>query len=74
LLDGHGSWPELPCLQYINNPDHEWVVRIGVPYGTSYWKVAFLSAQNGSYKMALLTAKKVVSKKKGKGMLSKYTH
>jgi hypothetical protein len=37
LLDGHGSRLELPFLQYLNSPDHEWVVCIGVLYGTFYW-------------------------------------
>jgi hypothetical protein len=31
LLDGHGSRLELPFLQYVNSPNHEWVVCIGVP-------------------------------------------
>jgi hypothetical protein len=35
LLDGHGSHLEISFLQYINNPSHEWIVCIGVPYGTS---------------------------------------
>ncbi len=32
LLDRHGSQLELPFLQYVNGPDHEWIVCIGVPY------------------------------------------
>jgi hypothetical protein len=64
LLDGHGSRLELPFLHYINDPDHEWIVCIGVPYGTSYWQVADSSEQNGSYKMALSTEKKELVKKK----------
>ncbi len=64
LLDGHGSRLELPFLQYINNPLHNWIVCIGVPYGTSYWQVADSSEQNGSYKMALATAKKELVQKK----------
>jgi hypothetical protein len=64
LLDGHGSRFELPFLQYVNNPEHEWVVCIGVPYGTLYWQVADSSEQIGSYKMALTTAKKESVKKK----------
>jgi hypothetical protein len=58
LLDGHGSRLELPFLKYINEPQHNWIVCIGVPYGTSYWQVADSLEQNGSYKMALATAKK----------------
>jgi hypothetical protein len=64
LLDGHCSRLELPFLQYVNDPNHEWVVCIGVPYGTSYWQVADSSEQNGSYKMALSTAKKELVKQK----------
>ena len=57
LLDGHGSRLELPFLNYINCPNHEWVVCLGVPYGTSYWQVGDSSEQNGSYKMAIMKAK-----------------
>ena len=64
LLDGHGSRLELPFLQYINSPNHEWVVCIGVPYGTSYWQVGDSSEQNGSYKMALTKCKKELVMKK----------
>ena len=39
LVDGHGSRLEIPFLEYINEPDHEWVVCIGVPYGTDLWQV-----------------------------------
>ena len=35
LLDGHCSRFGLPFLQYISDPNHEWCVVIGVPYGTS---------------------------------------
>ena len=39
LLDGHGSRFGLPFLQYITDPEHEWCVVIGVPYGTALWQV-----------------------------------
>jgi len=66
LLDGHGSRFELPFLQYVNNPEHEWVVCIRVPCGTLYWQVADSLEQNGSYKMSLKTAQKeLVKKNKG---------
>ena len=74
LLDGHGSRLELPFLQYVNDPAHEWVVCISVPYGTSYWQVADSSEQNGSYKMALSTAKKELVQKKTKSLLQECTH
>jgi hypothetical protein len=64
LLDGHGSRLELPFLQYMNSPDHEWVVCIGVPYGTSYWQVGDSSEQNGSYKLALTNYKRELVMKK----------
>ena len=39
LLDGNRSRLEYTFLQYIYNPAHEWVVCIGVPYGTDVWQV-----------------------------------
>ena len=53
LVDGHGSRLEIPFLEYINEPDHEWVVCIGVPYGTDLWQVGDSKEQNGSYNMSL---------------------
>jgi hypothetical protein len=35
LQDGHNSRFKLPFLWYINNPNRNWVVCIGDPYGTS---------------------------------------
>jgi len=52
LVDAHGSRFDLNFLEYINNPETEWCVCIGVPYGTSLWQVGDSSQQNGSYKMA----------------------
>ena len=52
LLDGHGSQLELPFLQYVNMAACQWVMCIGVPYGTSYWQVGDTAELNGSYKMA----------------------
>ena len=37
LLDAHGSRMELKFLSYINSVGTEWVVCIGVPYGTGLW-------------------------------------
>ena len=31
ILDGHGSRFDLLFLEYINNPEHNWNVCIGVP-------------------------------------------
>jgi hypothetical protein len=75
LLDGHGSRLELPFLEYINDPLHEWLVCIGKPFllldghGTSYWQVGDSAEQNGSYKMALTTAKKELVLKKQRACL-----
>jgi len=66
LLDGHGSWLELPFLQYINNPATEWCVCLGVPYGTSYRQVGDSKQQNCSYKIALNKAKQELVSKKAK--------
>jgi len=70
LLDGHGSRLELPFLKYINDPLHEWVVCIGVPYGTSYWQVGDSAEQNGSYKMALAKSKRELVMKKQRSCIN----
>jgi hypothetical protein len=57
LLDGHGSRMMLPFLQYINNPQHEWVCCIGVPYATHIWQVGGASGLNGAFKINLAKAK-----------------
>ena len=57
LVDGLDSRFELPILSYINNPSHQWVVCIGVPYGTSYWQVGDSKEQNGSFNIAMTKAK-----------------
>ena len=57
LLDGHHSRMQLPFLEYINNACHEWMVCIGVPYGTHIWQVADSSQQNGIFKLELAKAK-----------------
>jgi hypothetical protein len=58
LLDGNGSRLELPFLQYVNDPNHQWIVCVGVPFGMSYWQVGDSLEQNGSYKMALTRSNK----------------
>ena len=69
LLDGHGSRFQESFLSYVINPRHEWVVCIGVPYGTALWQVGDSSEQNGSYKVALAQAKsELIAKKRGKSM------
>jgi hypothetical protein len=49
LLDGHGSPFELPFVEYMHG-DREWTVCIGVPYGTSLWRVGDSKQQNAQYK------------------------
>jgi hypothetical protein len=58
LLDGHQSRMQTPFLEYANNPDHRWVICLGVPYGTHIWQVADSSQMNGAFKMALTVAKR----------------
>jgi hypothetical protein len=58
LLDGHHSHLELPFLDYIHGPGHEWMTCIGVPYGTYFWQVTDAEEQNASFSIALDKAKK----------------
>ena len=39
IVDSHISRFELPFLQYICDKEYEWAIFIGVPYGTTLWKV-----------------------------------
>ena len=39
LLDGHGSRLQLQFLRYTNDPDHPWIVCLGLPNGTALWQV-----------------------------------
>jgi hypothetical protein len=70
LLDGHGSRLELPFLKYINNLLPEWVVCIGVPYGTLHWQVGNSAKHNGSYKMALAKSKRELVMKKQRSRIN----
>ena len=45
----------------MTNPDHPWMVCIGMPYGTSMWQVADSKQQNGSFKIAIGKAKQKLS-------------
>ena len=64
LLDGHGSRLEIPFLEYINHPDHKWVVCIGCPNGTSLWQVGDSAEQNGCFKMYCSEMKKKITKRR----------
>jgi hypothetical protein len=48
----------LPFLKYINNPEHEWVCCIRMPYETHVWQVGDVSALNRAFKIALAKAKR----------------
>ena len=40
LLDGHSSHVEMKFLTYMDDNEHEWVMRVGSPCGAILWKVA----------------------------------
>jgi hypothetical protein len=46
-------------LDFINDPNHPWVVCLGVPYGTHLWQVADATELNGCFKIALCNAKRI---------------
>ena len=58
LLDGHSSRFQVPFLNYINTPTHQWVVCIGLPNSTGHWQVGDLTEQNGCWKIYLSKAKR----------------
>jgi hypothetical protein len=62
LLDGHQSRMKLPFLEYVNNPEHKWMVCLGVPYGTHLWQVADAPELNGCFKINLWKAKRAYLK------------
>ena len=64
LVDGHGSWLELPFIEYINHPAHKWKVCLGLPYGTSFWQVGDSSERIGSYNMETYRYKDMLIKKR----------
>ena len=70
LLDGHGSRFELPFLEYINNPEHEWAVTIGVLYGTAIWQVGDSAEQNGNFNMLSVKAKRKIVDDKERLMIA----
>ena len=57
LIDGHKSRLEIPFLRYINTPKDNWIVCIGVPYGTALWQVGDSKEQNGSFNINMTKAK-----------------
>jgi hypothetical protein len=61
LLDGHHGRFEPTFLNCIYDSQHEWVVCIGVPYGTHIWQVADSLEMNGAFKLGVTKAKKPTS-------------
>ena len=54
----------MPFLSYINKPKDHWVVCFGLPYGTALWQVGDSKEQNGSFNIALNSAKDEVLERK----------
>ena len=73
LLDGHRSRLEYSFLEYVCNPDHEWVICIGVPYGTAVWQVGDSPEQNGSFNMASVVRKREIVNEQDKYMCDRPT-
>ena len=59
-------------MRYIKNPNHKWVVCIGVFYGTALWQVGDPKQQNGNYTLKLGEAKVNLMTKKKRSHLSFY--
>ena len=68
LLDGCRSRFGLPFLDYICAPKHEWVVCIGVPYGTAMWQIGDASEQNGMMNIASVRKKDIVKQNEAHGI------
>jgi hypothetical protein len=51
LCDGHGNCFEDPFLCYTLDGKRPWTCCIGVPYGTSMWRVGDSTKQNGTFKI-----------------------
>ena len=64
ILDGHGSRFDIEFLEYIDPKEHEWIVCIGVPYGTSLWQVGDSEQQNGKFNYEVRKCKKQLIKKR----------
>ena len=73
LLDRHRSRLEYSFLEYISNPNNEWVICIGVPYGAAVWQIGDSSEQNGSYNMASVVLKREIINAKDKYMCNSPT-
>ena len=59
LVDGHGSRFGLKFLEYVSDKSHEWMVCIGVPYGTAIWQIGDSKEQNDSFNIAM-TQEKII--------------
>ena len=69
LIDGHISRLNSGFLVYTNEPDTNWMVILGAPYGTDIWQYHDDTRQNGTFKSAFYDAKsKFVLKKRVNGL------
>ena len=48
---------QLPFLKYINEQEDNWIVCLGVPYGTDLWQVGDSKEQKGSFNISMIKAK-----------------
>ena len=55
LLDGHHSSFKQPFQDYVHNPEHEWRISIGVPYGTYLWYKGNSEAPIGLFSSITIT-------------------
>ena len=53
MVEGHDSRLHNDFLEYIKSEGRKCTVCIGVPSGTSYWKVGDSKDQNGTFKIIL---------------------
>ena len=60
LINRHGSRTEYEFIQYINDPDHIWVVLLSMPYSTAIWQVGDSSEQNGTFNIEMTKAKEAL--------------
>ena len=63
IIDGHTLRVD-NFFTYINEPLTKWAIALGAPYGTALWQLHDDKRQNGSFKFALVNAKKKMNVKK----------
>ena len=60
LLDGHSSRLLIPLLRYTDQPDHPWIVCLGLPNGTALWQVGDAAKQNGCWNMSITKSERAL--------------